>query len=134
MITTFFPLTPPRVCLMEKESSRAWVGCSCAPSPALTMRALTCLARKSPAPSFGCLITMMSTFIDRMLLTVSIRDSPFLTEDWAAEKLMMSADSLFSASSKESLVRVLFSKKRLAIVMSRREGTFLIGLLITSLK
>ena len=31
-------------------------------------------------------------------------------------------------------VRVLLSKKMLAMVMSRKEGTFLIGLLITSLK
>ena len=39
----------------------------------------------------------------------------------------------FSANSNESRVRVEFSKKTLAIVTSRREGTFLIGRLITSL-
>ena len=49
-------------------------------------------------------------------------------------KFITSAESLFSASSKESLVLVLFSKNKLAIVMSRSEGTFLIGRLITSLK
>ena len=51
-----------------------------------------------------------------------------------AEKFTTSADNLFSASSNESLVRVEFSKKILAIVMSLREGTFLMGRLITSLK
>ena len=87
-----------------------------------------------PAPGFGCRITTISTFMERILLTVSIRVSPFRTDDWAAEKLMTSAESLFSASSKESLVRVLFSKKIFAMVMSRREGTFLMERLRTSLK
>lgn len=76
----------------------------------------------------------MSTFIERILFTVSISVSPFLTDDCAAEKLITSADNLFWANSKESLVLVLFSKNILAIVISRNEGTFLMGLLITSLK
>ena len=46
---------------------------------------------------------------------------------------MTSADKRFCANSNESLVRVLFSKKMFAIVTSRKEGTFLIGRLITSL-
>ena len=75
----------------------------------------------------------MSTFIARMLLTVSARVSPFLTLDEAAEKLTTSADSRFSANSKLSRVRVLFSKNRLATVRSRRLGTFLMGRLMTSL-
>ena len=79
-------------------------------------------------------MTTISTFIDRMLFTVSIRVSPFLTEDWEAEKLMISAESLFSASSKDKRVRVLFSKKILAMVMSLREGTFFMERLMTSLK
>jgi hypothetical protein len=68
------------------------------------------------------------------LFTVSIKVSPFFTDDCPAEKLITSAESLFSASSKESFVLVLFSKNKLAIVISLREGTFLMGLLITSLK
>ena len=55
-------------------------------------------------------------------------------ENYAHEQLLDAADSLFSANSKDSLVRVLFSKKRLAMVISLKEGTFLMGLLITSLK
>ena len=69
-----------------------------------------------------------------MLFTVSINVSPFLTEDDEDEKLTTSAESLFCASSKEILVRVLFSKKRFAIVTSLRDGTFFIFLFITSLK
>src|SRR5690606_36146730 len=69
-----------------------------------------------------------------MLLTVSIKVSPFFTELFPEEKLTTSADSLFSASSKDNRVRVEFSKKILAMVMSLREGTFLIGRLMTSLK
>jgi len=68
------------------------------------------------------------------LLTVSISVSPLLTEDEDAAKLTISAESLFSASSKDRRVRVEFSKKTLAIVISRKEGTFLIGLFNTSLK
>jgi hypothetical protein len=50
------------------------------------------------------------------------------------EKFKISAESLFSAISKESLVLVDFSKNKFAIVMSLKEGTYLIGRLITSLK
>jgi len=59
-------------------------------------------------------MTTISTFMDRILFTVSIKVSPFLTEDWDAEKLMTSADKRFSANSKDNFVRVEFSKKRLA--------------------
>ena len=72
--------------------------------------------------------------MDRILLTVSIRDSPFLTDEFEAEKLITSDESRFWASSKDNLVRVLFSKNKLAMVTSRRDGTFLIGRLMTSLK
>src|SRR5688500_1797399 len=97
------------------------------------MLAFTFLERKWAAPGISWRITTISTFIERILFTVSIIVSPFLIEDWAAEKLITSAESLFCASSKDSLVRVLFSKKILAMVISRNEGTFFIGLLITSL-
>ena len=85
------------------------------------------------APGLECRITIMSTFIDKMLFTVSSRVSPFFTELLLLEKLITSAESLFSASSNDSLVRVEFSKNTLAMVMSLKDGTFLMGLLITSL-
>ena len=72
-------------------------------------------------------MTTISTFIAKILLTVSSKVSPFLTEEEAAEKLTTSAESRFSASSKDMRVLVEFSKKRLAMVTSRKEGTFLIG-------
>ena len=75
----------------------------------------------------------MSTFMARMLFTVSMSVSPFLVLLLELLKLRMSALSRFSASSKLIRVRVLFSKKRLAMVMSRREGTFLMGRASTSL-
>ena len=59
---------------------------------------------------------------------------PFFNEDCEAEKFITSALRRFSANSKESLVRVLFSKNKLAMVMSLRLGTFLMGRLMTSLK
>ena len=70
----------------------------------------------------------------KILLTVSISVSPFLTDDDAAEKLSVSAERRFSANSKDNLVRVEFSKNKFAIVISRKDGTFRIGRLITSLK
>ena len=75
----------------------------------------------------------MSTFMDRILLTVSSKDSPFETEEPEAAKLMVSAESLFSASSNEILVRVEFSKNKLTIVTSRSVGTFFMGRRNTSL-
>lgn len=72
--------------------------------------------------------------MESMLLTVSISVSPLATEELEDAKLITSAERRFSANSKESFVLVLFSKNRLAMVISRREGTFFIGRLITSLK
>ena len=46
----------------------------------------------------------------KILLTVSIKVSPFLTDEAPDEKLITSAESRFSASSKESFVLVEFSK------------------------
>jgi hypothetical protein len=92
------------------------------------------LARNAAAPGEACLMTTISTFIANILLTVSIRVSPFFTELLEAVKFKTSADNLFAANSKEILVRVEFSKKILAMVMSRKDGTFLMGRLMTSLK
>ena len=47
--------------------------------------------------------------------------------------LTVSADSRFSANSKEMRVRVEGSKKRLTIVLPRRTGTFLIARSLISL-
>ena len=52
---------------------------------------------------------------------------PILILEELAEKLVTSAESLFSANSKESFVLVEFSKKRLTIFLPFNSGTFLIG-------
>jgi hypothetical protein len=93
-----------------------------------------CLERNTAEPGLGCLITTMSTFIARILFTVSISVSPLLTDEEEAEKLITSADNLRSANSNDNRVRVEFSKNKLAMVTSRKEGTFLMGRFNTSLK
>lgn len=59
-----------------------------------------------------------------IFFTVSIRVSPFETEEDDEAKLMVSALKRFWANSKDILVRVEFSKNKLATVISLREGTF----------
>src|SRR6478735_8544955 len=98
------------------------------------MLALICFDKKCGAPALAWRITTMSTFIAKILLTVSSSVSPFFTLLPEAEKFTTSADNLFSANSKDNLVLVEFSKKTFAMVTSRREGTFFIGRLMTSLK
>ena len=61
------------------------------------------------------------------VIAVSIKVSPFLTEEAVEVKLTTSAERRFSASSKDSFVLVEFSKNRLATVISRNDGTFFIG-------
>src|SRR3989304_10529603 len=133
-ITTFFPFTEPYFSLMENASSNAWVGCSWAPSPAFIILLSTYFDKKTQDPGLVCRMTIISTFIASMLFTVSISVSPFFNDEEDAEKLITSAERRFSANSNDNLVRVEFSKKRLAMVISLREGTFFIGRFIISLK
>ena len=56
---------------------------------------------------------------------MSFSDSPLLTLEPLAAKLMTSADSRFAATSKEVRVRVESSKNRLTTVRPRRVGSFL---------
>ena len=72
--------------------------------------------------------------MERILLTVSAKVSPFFIDEPLELKFTTSADNLFCANSNEILVLVLFSKNKFAMVISLRLGTFLIFLLITSLK
>src|SRR4029453_15786632 len=65
---------------------------------------------------------------------VSSRVSPFETEEPPLEILITSADKVLPAISKEVLVRVESSKKRLMTVFPRRGGTFLMSRESTSLK
>ena len=58
----------------------------------------------------------------------------FNRDEEAAEKFTISADNLFSANSNEIFVLVLFSKNKFKTETPCKEGTFFIGLFITSLK
>ena len=58
------------------RSSRPWVGCSWAPSPALMIEHLTCCASRWGVPGVGWRTTMTSAPIASMFLAVSMNDSP----------------------------------------------------------
>ena len=77
---------------------------------------------------------MMSTFSASRLRAVSLSVSPFLSEEASAVKLMMSAESRCSESSKLVRVRVEGSTKRFTTVLPRSAGTFLIARSPTALK
>ena len=94
------------------------------PSPALITRASILLAKLASSGAAVSHNHFISTFIAKIFLTVSISVSPLETDEPELEKLTTSADSLFSANSNDRRVLVLFSKKILAMVMSRSEGTF----------
>ena len=68
---------------------------SCVPSPALMILASILSDKNIGAPTLLWRITIISTFIANILLTVSSKVSPFLTEEADAEKLIVSADNLF---------------------------------------
>ena len=110
-IVTFRPAILPFFSRMVKASSSAWVGCSCAPSPALMTLALRTRDRKCGAPEALWRMTMKSALSASRLRAVSLSVSPFLSEEASAEKLMMSAVSRCSASSKLMRVRVDGSMK-----------------------
>src|SRR6266508_2934862 len=72
-------------------------------------------------------MTIRSGDIACRLRAVSSRDSPFSTELPFAAKESASAESHFSAVSKEKRVRVEASKKRFTTMRPRSAGTFLIS-------
>ena len=108
-------------------SSSPWVGCSCLPSPALMTFERIRWPRNWAAPEAPWRITTMSIRIASRFRAVSTRVSPLLTEVPALATLTVSAQSRFSANSKEIRVRVEASKKRLTMVLPRSAGTFLIA-------
>jgi hypothetical protein len=91
-------------------------------------------ARKRAAPDAQCRITTMSIRMASRFRAVSTRVSPFCTEEPEAAMLTVSAESRFSANSKEMRVRVEGSRKRLTIVLPRSTGTFLMRRSEISLK
>src|SRR5438552_8000610 len=127
-MTTFSPSIRPNRSRIVKASRSACVGCSWAPSPALMTPASRCRARKCGTPAAECRTTIRSGDIAWRVRAVSSRDSPFSTDvPFPPLKLSESAESHFSAVSKEKRVRVEASKKRLTTMRPRSAGTFLIG-------
>ena len=133
-MVTLRPAILPFFSRMVKVSRSACVGCSCAPSPALTTQALRKRERKWGAPVALWRMMMMSALRASRLRAVSLRVSPFLSEEASAEKLMTSAVRRWAASSKLMRVRVEGSMKRLTTVLPRRAGTFLMARSPTALK
>ncbi len=70
-------------------------------------------------------MTTASAPIACKVMAVSLSDSPLLTLEPLAEKLITSADNLFAAASNEIRVLVESSAKRLTIVLPRKVGSFL---------
>src|SRR5215217_1200240 len=132
-IAILSPLIRPNRSRSVSMSSRPCVGCSCLPSPALiTLERIRC-PRNWAAPEAPCRITTMSIRMASRFLAVSTRVSPLLTDEPAAATFTVSAESRFSANSKEIRVRVEASKNRFTMVFPRSAGTFLIARSLTSL-
>ena len=130
---TLVPSMRPSLSRIVSRSSRACVGCSCLPSPALiTFEAMRC-PRNCAAPDAPWRITTMSMRIASRFLAVSTSVSPFDTDEPEAATFTVSAERRFSANSKEMRVRVEASKNRLTMVLPRSAGTFLMGRSDTSL-
>ena len=123
-IATVRPSMRPRLRRMVSASSSAWVGCSCAPSPALTTEQSTLRARKCTAPAWWCLTTRMSGRMALSVMAVSISVSPFLTLDAATAMFITSAPRRLPASSNDDWVRVDASKNRLIWVRPRKVARF----------
>src|SRR5213592_3631366 len=126
-MVTFSPAIRPLLSRMVNVSSRACVGCSCAPSPALITLAFRKRERKCGAPVALWRMMIISALSASRLRAVSLSVSPFLSEDASAVKLMTSAVNRNAASSKLMRVRVEGSMKRLTTVLPRKAGTFLIA-------
>ena len=128
------PPSGPRSFWIVKQSRRAWVGCSCQPSPALITEQSTHEATCQGTPADEWRTTMASTPMASMVCTVSRSDSPFFTDDVDTEKFMVSADRPLAAASNDSRVRVDSSKKRETTVLPRRAGTLGMARWLTSTK
>ena len=85
------------------------MGCSCLPSPALTIAASVQRGSSAGAPAQGQRITIASGRWALSVSTVSFSDSPFSTDEPEATKFTTSALRRLAASSNELRVRVLAS-------------------------
>src|SRR3989442_10747771 len=133
-MVTLSPSILPFFSRIVNVSSNAWVGCSCAPSPALITLAFRKRDRKWAAPVALWRMMMMSAFNASRLRAVSLSVSPFFSDEASAVKLMTSAVSRSAASSKLIRVRVDGSMNRLTTVFAAQSGHFLDGALADRLE
>ena len=131
-IATMSPSMRPLLRRIVSASRSAWVGCSCAPSPALTTEQSTFCARRCTAPAAWWRTMMMSGRMALRVTAVSMSVSPFFTEDEATDMFITSAPSRLPAISKDDCVRVEGSKKRLIWVRPRRVDFFFSTCRLTS--
>ena len=108
-MATCSPSKWPLCSRIVSRSSRACVGCSWAPSPALTIEHDSSRASSAAAPAEEWRTTTTSGLMAAMFLAVSMKLSPLAALEPLAEKLMTSADSHLPAISNEVRVRVEFS-------------------------
>ncbi len=133
-MATVSPPTSPKARRMDSRSSRACVGCSWRPSPALTTAQPTFCDSRSTAPEDAWRTTRISGFMAFSVTAVSISVSPFFTEEEATGMVTTSAPRRLAAISKEELVRVEFSKNRFTTVWPRIRSTPLADCLLKSTK
>ncbi len=122
---TVSPSTRPLIRRMVKMSSRPCVGCSWAPSPALTTLQCRCWASRCGAPGTEWRTTTTSMPIASMFLAVSMNVSPLLTLEPPTVKSCVSAPRRLAAKPKLARVRVEGSKKRLTTTLPFRSPRFL---------
>ena len=115
---------------MVEQSSSAWVGCSCAPSPALTTPARRREASISAAPACAWRTTTTSGAIASRFRAVSSSVSPLTVDDAEPEMLTASADSRLAAISNDVRVRVDGSRNRLMTVLPAQRRHLLDGALV----
>src|SRR5437660_5825788 len=123
-IVTTRPSMRPLLRRMVSASSSAWVGCSCAPSPALITAQSTFWASSSTAPEAWWRTTRMSGCMALSVIAVSMSVSPLRIEELLTAMFITSAPSRLPASSKDDWVRVEASKNRLIWVRPRSEARF----------
>ena len=118
-MATVSPPTSPNARRRLSRSSRAWVGCSCRPSPALTTAQPTFCDSRAAAPEAPWRTTSTSGFMAFSVAAVSIRVSPLAVDEVRGLSAVTSAPSRLAAISNEALVRVEFSKNRFMTVRPR---------------
>jgi hypothetical protein len=103
------PSTRPRRWRIVAASSKAWVGCSLVPSPALSTGASMMSATSAGAPLSRWRMTKASGRIALSVRAVSSRVSPFLTELCSTDSAIAEAPSRCAAVANDIAVRVEFS-------------------------